>query len=169
MDNETKTIENRLIILNKKEVRDRKIIDDERWVLSEDDYNSEKQHNVLKNQNKEDIIYTLMCSEIRKKISGYKSQDIKKEKYNETKFIDEEFITNKLLESDLNCYYCRCDVFVLYKVVRSPNQWSVERLNNDFGHNTDNVEISCLSCNLKRKTMYHERFRFTKQVKIVKK
>jgi len=169
MDDEIKVIENRRIIVLKKEVRDRKITDNDRWLLTEDDYDSEKQHNILKIQNKEDVIYTLMCSEIRKKISGYKSQDIKKDKYNETKFIDEGFITNKLLESDFNCYYCRCDVFVLYKAVRAPNQWSVERLNNDSGHNTDNVVISCLSCNLKRKTMYHERFRFTKQIKIVKK
>jgi len=169
MDDEIKTIENRRIIVLKKEVQDRKITNDSRWALTEDDYNSEKQHNILKIKNEEDVIYTLMCSEIRKKISGYKSQDIKKDKYNETKFIDAGFITDKLLESEFKCYYCCCDVFVLYKVVRAPNQWSVERLNNDLGHNTDNVVIACLSCNLKRKTMYHERFRFTKQVKIVKK
>jgi hypothetical protein len=169
MDAEIKTIENKRIVVIKKEVRCRKITNNDSWMLTDDDYESDKQLSILKIKNKEDNIYTLMCSEIRKKISGYKSQDIKKDKYNEIKFINEELITNKLLESDFNCYYCRCDVVVLYKEVRAHNQWSVERLNNDFGHNTDNVVIACLSCNLKRKTMYHERYRFTKQVKIVKK
>jgi len=58
---------------------------------------------------------------------------------------------------------------VLYKSVREPKQWSVERINNDYGHNKNNVTIACLSCNLSRRTMYHERYRFTKQLIIDKK
>jgi hypothetical protein len=57
---------------------------------------------------------------------------------------------------------------ILYEHVREPKQWSLERIDNDYGHNKNNVEIACLSCNLRRKTMYHERFIFTKQLNIVK-
>ena len=39
---------------------------------------------------------------------------------------------------------------------------------NKIGHDIGNIEIACLSCNLKRKCMYHERYVFTKQMKIVK-
>ena len=60
------------------------------------------------------------------------------------------------------------NVKILYKLVRESSQWSIERINNEFGHNKDNVTIACLDCNLKRKTMYHERFKFTKQLNIVK-
>ena len=48
-------------------------------------------------------------------------------------------------------------------------QWSLERIENQYGHNKENVEIACLSCNLGRRTMYHERYLFTKQLEIIKK
>ena len=32
----------------------------------------------------------------------------------------------------------------------------------------NNIEISCLSCNIRRRCMYHDRFRFTKQLNLVK-
>jgi hypothetical protein len=60
-------------------------------------------------------------------------------------------------------------VQILYEYVRESNQWTLERLDNDFGHNKGNVEIACLNCNLRRRTMYHERYLFTKELSIVKK
>ena len=59
-------------------------------------------------------------------------------------------------------------VNVLYKNVREPLQWTLERIDNDYGHNHDNVTIACLECNLRRRTMYHERYVFTKQLVIKK-
>ena len=53
-------------------------------------------------------------------------------------------------------------------MLENHNSWTLERINNDFGHNYGNLEIACLSCNIKRRTMYHERFVFTKQLIIVK-
>ena len=67
------------------------------------------------------------------------------------------------------CYYCKENVNVLYEIVREPKQWTLERLDNSFGHNHDNVVIACLNCNVRRRTMYHERYVFTKQLNIVKK
>ena len=58
---------------------------------------------------------------------------------------------------------------IMYEFVREPRQWTLERLDNSFGHNRDNVVISCLSCNLRRRTMAKERYLQTKAMsKIVK-
>ena len=57
---------------------------------------------------------------------------------------------------------------LLYEKLREPRQWTLERLDNNYGHNKGNLEISCLKCNIDRKTMYHERFMFTKELKIIK-
>ena len=35
--------------------------------------------------------------------------------------------------------------------------------------NIGNIEISCLSCNLRRRTMHHERYILTKQIQTIKK
>ena len=109
-----------------------------------------------------------MIQQIQSKITGYKSQDLTKKIYELDKFVNLPFTTSLLIQSNLKCYYCKDDVKVLYEHVREPKQWTLERICNDFGHNMGNVEIACLSCNLKRRTMYHERFIFTKQLNIIK-
>jgi hypothetical protein len=58
---------------------------------------------------------------------------------------------------------------LFYENVREPKQWSLERIDNKEGHNYGNVEIACLSCNIGRRTMYQDRFIFTKQLSIIKK
>jgi hypothetical protein len=105
-----------------------------------------------------------MLQEINKKIHGYKCQDIEKKLYSPEQFVDISYVIKLLIASKLNCYYCNEAMHVLYEEVRNPKQWSLERIDNTFGHNKENVEISCLSCNLRRKTMYHERFLFTKRL-----
>lgn len=112
--------------------------------------------------------HQLLYSQINAKIQGYKSQDISKQKYAPELFIDYDFVINKLKDCSLTCFYCKEHLFVWYKNIREPKQWSIERINNDYGHNKNNVEIACLSCNLKRRCMYHERFRFTKQMRLSK-
>ena len=57
----------------------------------------------------------------------------------------------------------------MYEYVREPKQWTLERLDNAYGHNKNNVVISCLSCNIRRRTMASEKYVQTKQMaKIVK-
>ena len=46
---------------------------------------------------------------------------------------------------------------------------NLDRINNDLGHNKDNVKIACLGCNLKRRRLNMDKFLFTKQLKIQKK
>jgi len=106
--------------------------------------------------------------QIKKKIAGYKTQDVKKGFYQPEQIMDVSGVLSSLVHCDFQCYYCKESVMVLYRNAREPRQWTLERLDNSKGHNRDNVVIACLQCNLTRKTMYHERFMFTKQLEIVK-
>lgn len=111
---------------------------------------------------------TFLLREIQNKINGYKQQDIKKDIYEPSIFISLNEVLQKLFTAELNCFYCQGAVKIWYEMSRDPFQWTLERINNKFGHNRNNVEIACLQCNLKRRCMYHERYIFTKQVKFVK-
>ena len=106
--------------------------------------------------------------EIKRKLLSYKSQDNKNEIYDINYFISYEDTVEKLVISKLKCFYCRCDCKLMYENVREKKQWTLDRTDNDEGHNKNNVEICCLECNLKRGTMDDEKFKFAKQLRIVK-
>lgn len=118
--------------------------------------------------NQPDLIYKLIVQQINQKICGYRSQDIHKKLFSESEFVDIQKVVDLMIECKNLCFYCKQSVQVLYDHVREPMQWTLERINNSFGHNKSNVVIACLNCNLHRKTMHHERYVFTKQLKIVK-
>ena len=109
-------------------------------------------------------IYPLFQSEIKTKINNYKSQDIKKNIFDENNFIKYEILIKKIKESNLTCYYCAEHIYILYEIVRENKQWTIDRINNDLGHNEDNIVISCLECNLKRRNTNSNKFLFTKQL-----
>lgn len=113
---------------------------------------------------------TLCREEIRKKITSYRGQDTDKTKYelNDTEFITYDYVLELLAESKLQCYYCRKDIYILYKKVRQNNQWTIDRIDNDIGHNKNNCVISCLRCNIQRRLTNEKKFLFTKQMRIVK-
>ena len=102
------------------------------------------------------------------KISGYKSQDMKKGLYDESKFVRFDDVVALMSDRKMLCFYCQKQAMLFYEHVRETNQWTLERIDNGRGHNTDNVVIACLNCNLRRRTMYHERYVFTKQMGTVK-
>ena len=106
--------------------------------------------------------------QINYKINSYKGQDVKKGLFLETDFVYYDYVLNLLIEKQLKCFYCRENVLLLYNYVRENKQWTLERIDNKIGHNRGNVEIACLLCNLRRRTMYHERYVFTKQLCVVK-
>jgi hypothetical protein len=110
-----------------------------------------------------------MIQELQKKISGYKAQDVQKGLFNTEKFVALDDVIQLLHDSKMTCFYCNSHVHVLYEIVREVNQWTLDRVNNSLGHNRDNVIIACLKCNLNRRTMYHERYAFTRQFTLVKK
>ena len=113
-------------------------------------------------------IQGVIQNQIKTKIHGYHQQDIKKKLYNSEKFITLPKVIELLHSCQNTCYYCRKPVLILYELVRDNKQWSLERRDNSYGHNQDNVEIACLHCNICRKTMNEERFLFTKQLNIIK-
>jgi ABC-type Zn2+ transport system substrate-binding protein/surface adhesin len=103
---------------------------------------------------------TLDCiREIKKKHSGYKSQDKQKHKYDVDKHITFTELIEKMIESKLKCYYCNKDLLLLYNKKKDGLQWTLERLNNHLGHYKDNTCISCLKCNLGRRTENHEYYK----------
>jgi hypothetical protein len=112
--------------------------------------------------------YKNISRQIEKKIASYKQQDIDKNRLDEDKFINLNLIISKLIECNLTCYYCFCKMSLLYKIVREIKQWTLDRINNNYGHNSDNVVLSCLECNLKKRCTSTNNFLFTKQLKITR-
>jgi len=149
----------------KKEKKDRIITGTAVWTLLDDtDYTVEKQLEMLKAVDVDENRY--LKNEIAKKLSGYKQQDLAKNKFNREEFIGFNEVVQKLLKSNLLCFYCTQPILVWYKQSRENMQWTLERIDNKIGHTNDNVEISCLLCNIRRRCMYSEKFRFTKQLKV---
>jgi hypothetical protein len=97
------------------------------------------------------------------------TQDKKKDRYNENTFISLQQLLEKLVESQLNCFYCKSNVLLLYKNFREPSQWTLERIDNNIQHDLNNIEICCLKCNLQRRNQNSDAFKLSKQMKIIKK
>jgi hypothetical protein len=108
-----------------------------------------------------------MEKSILKKLRGYKSQDDKFEIFSSTHFIKADQVLEKLNECNNTCYYCNEPLKMEYSA-RDMKQWTLDRIDNTMGHNTSNVLISCLECNLKRRNRSVKKFLFTKQLSITK-
>ena len=172
---EETTHSNEIRIIIPKQSLKRVITQTSSWNFTESDLQPEKQIEYIGHLDSSCVINTkneiniFVKKNILQKISSYKAQDIKKNKYNCEKFITYNEVVNKLHECSIKCFYCDKNVLLLYENVRDPRQWSLERIDNNYGHNNDNIEISCLNCNLKRRTMYHERYLMTKKLVIIRK
>jgi|Laugresbdmm110sn_2_1035109.scaffolds.fasta_scaffold06122_5 hypothetical protein len=159
---------------NKKEVKKR--VKTENWAFLNETFvylDQIKIINDIFNNNFNSIsdnkISKTAIQEINKKISGYKQQDKNKKRLDETKFLTYESVIIKMIECELKCRYCLKEMFVLYDISRESRQWSVDRVDNNLGHNIDNYHLACLECNLKRRRRTDEKFLFTKQLNIIKK
>ena len=104
---------------------------------------------------------------LKTKISGYRQQDRNKH-LDLNQIISLENVVEKLIVSKLRCYYCKCHICITTKIKRDKKQWTLDRVDNDKGHNVDNVVIACLECNLKRRCQTQKKFLFTKQLNIHK-
>lgn len=167
-----KNEEDSIIITTKKEPKKRVITTTSKWELNKDQLDVYKQLDFIKEMvNKNEYVenlHNIIYQQLMQKISGYKMQDIKKGLYNDSLFITYDKVLQKMIECNLTCFYCKSNMLVLYENCREPLQWSLERIDNSYGHNTNNTVIACLNCNLRRRTMYHERFLFTKELTITK-
>lgn len=110
----------------------------------------------------------LLNKEITKKLQGYKQQDSKHNIYSKDHFITKEKTIQRLVESKLSCFYCKSNLMLFYKECKQPNQWTLDRIDNSMGHNSNNIVISCLECNLKRRNTDLKKFLYTKQLSIKK-
>lgn len=111
-----------------------------------------------------------IIKELKKKLSSYLAQDKKKNRlYDKEKYINYEELLSLLVTSKLRCYYCKGSIMLLYNNIREPRQWTLDRIDNNHPHNTENVVISCLKCNLERRRRDDKKFLMGKQMKITKK
>ena len=107
-----------------------------------------------------------IVSHIRAKLSNYKRQDIKKKMYDPDTFVSNADVIPLLDTVGLTCYYCHNDIYVLYKCVRDPAQWTLDRIDNTIGHVSANVVAACLRCNLRRRCADNNRFYFSQNIVI---
>ena len=154
-----------------KEIKKR--VSTEKWSFEKEHFDYLNQFQMITDISSNNLNYIndvskIAIQEINKKISGYKQQDKIKKILDEDKFLTFESIINKMLECELKCRYCKLEMNVLYDISREMTQWSVDRIDNDKGHNIDNFHLACLECNLKRRRRTDEKFLFTKQLNIVK-
>ena len=151
----------------------KKRVESEKWTFSEEHYKYENQLKMINDILNNNLNYTnevskIAIQEVNKKMYSYKQQDILKKRFDETNFLTFESIINKMNECELKCRYCTKEMNVLYDISREMTQWSVDRINNDLGHNIGNFHLACLECNLKRRRRTDEKFLFTKQLNIIK-
>lgn len=109
----------------------------------------------------------IIFNEIKLKINNYKSQDVIN-KFNTNNIISIISCIELLVKSKNTCFYCLEPCLIVYQNIRYPKQWTLDRINNDIGHNTNNVVIACLQCNLQRKNKNSDKFLQGKQLKLVK-
>jgi hypothetical protein len=142
------------------------------WGLNEEQLTHKTQLDILldiHNGTIEKTKYTsLFNSHIKSKICSYRQQDILKKKLDQNNFVEFIDVIDLLIECKLKCCYCSQEVFILYENVRESKQWSLDRINNDIGHNKGNLVIACLECNLKRRRTNKDAFMFTKNMVIIK-
>jgi hypothetical protein len=162
---------------NEKEKK--KKVETNTWGLGQQELSIETQLELLKNiycNNKPDIysnssnkkLTNLIVSHIKAKISSYKHQDILKNIFAESYFASFDYVIELLNACNMKCHYCACETYLLYEFVRETKQWSLDRINNDIGHNKDNLVIACLECNLKRRRTNKDAFFMTKNLKITR-
>ena len=171
--NAVKKLPRKQLIKEHDREKNKKRVESENWKFSVENYAYENQIKMMKdilanNYNHNDYVSKIAIQQINRKIYGYKQQDIIKKLLNEKDFITLQSVIDKMVDCALKCYYCSCEMNVLYDISREMKQWTVDRIDNDLGHNLTNYYLACLECNLKRRRRSDDKFFFTKQMKLVK-
>ena len=84
---------------------------------------------------------------IKYMIKNSKKHDIKKNRYNESEFVDYQYLFNLIDIFNDQCFYCDCH---LQYTNFTNNLATIERINNELGHIKSNVLISCYKCNVSK-------------------
>ena len=164
--------------LTQNKALERKRIKRAKWNLSQDELQFANQLKVINEMFFDNLcdnkIYNnemtkIITQQINQKITGYKNQDVIKNIFDVHNFIIFTDIITRMNKCELTCYYCKQEMVVLYDISREMKQWSVDRIDNNKGHNKDNFHLACLECNLKRRNQSDDKFLFTKQLNIIQK
>ena len=157
-------------VYDKKEKEKKKKVETNTWDLNEDELSFQTQLQVLKDIHNSSFnkLSCLIVSHIKTKISSYKHQDVLKNILLESDFVTFDYVIDLLNTCELKCHYCSCEMYLLYEFVREMKQWSLDRIDNDIGHNKNNLVVSCLECNLKRRRTNKDAFFITKNLTITK-
>jgi len=157
-------------VYDKKEKEKKKKVETNTWDLNEDELSFQTQLQVLKDIHNSlfNKLSCLIVSHIKTKISSYKHQDVLKNIFLESDFVTFVYVVDLLNKCELKCHYCSCEMYLLYEFVREMKQWSLDRIDNDIGHNKNNLVVSCLECNLKRRRTNKDAFFITKNLTITK-
>ena len=142
-----------------------------KWTIDDAFFTHDKQLEVLRRLIADDQTLeerNFFKKEVKVKLDGYARQDKANDVHDLSAIISLDAIIELLLISKMRCTYCRECCELIYKDVMAPRQWTLDRVNNDQGHNGNNVVLACLACNLQRRTMDAERFKFGKQLRVVK-
>jgi len=105
---------------------------------------------------------------IKKKLSGYKNQDTIKNRLDKKLFITYEEILEKLVVSKMFCHYCTEITKLMHENRRDDKQWTLDRIDNSLCHTNDNTVICCLQCNMQKRCRDDKKFKFSKQMRIIK-
>lgn len=84
---------------------------------------------------------------IKHMIGNSKRQDKKNNIFNESEFVDYEYLKNLIDITNDICVYCDCPLQYTYF---TSNLATIERINNELGHIKSNVLISCHRCNVSK-------------------
>jgi hypothetical protein len=157
-------------VYEKKEKDKKKKGETNTWGLNESELSFQTQLQVLKDIHNASFnkLACIIVSHIKTKISSYKHQDILKDIFLEPEFVTFGHVIDLLNICELKCHYCSCEMYLLYEFVREMKQWSLDRIDNDVGHNKNNLVVSCLECNLKRRRTNKDAFFITKNLTITK-
>lgn len=110
---------------------------------------------------------------IAKKIYSYKAQDQIKLRIDSVKdvannYADLQFVLKLFQQKNLRCCYCDTALLICYRTRREKTQWTLDRIDNSKEHFDQNVVLSCLECNLKKKTNSSNDFLFTKNLQVTR-
>lgn len=123
------------------------------FIKNHDKYNKDDKHNKddtsQQFSNKQKYIYQTLYT----KSYSYFNQDKTKRSKLPREIIPVKILIDKLINNNYKCSYCNQNVKIIYDKVRDPLQWTLDRIDNSLNHTDTNCVISCLKCNLKRKTL----------------
>ena len=75
------------------------------------------------------------------KLWDYRDQDVKADRYNHSQFISKAETISIIHKHKNRCHYCHDPCH---------EKWTLDRIDNDIGHNQGNCLLACLSCNTSR-------------------